>query len=138
MNNKEGGDNLSPPFFYYLIITFLVLPFCSRMYTPFFNSAFCLLLSFPLYTNFPSVLSSKYFCLFSAFSVFSAWKSKKFLYFCNQVLANRRDTTLLWQIFHEPRSGRWYDFNGKFKSIRYYFAFSQKPRKLLGNNNATR
>ena len=22
------------------------------------------------------------------------------------------------------------------KSIRYYFAFSQKPRKLIGNNNA--
>ena len=27
-----------------------------------------------------------------------------------------------------------HDIVGKKQSIRYYFAFSQKPRKLIGNN----
>ena len=29
-----------------------------------------------------------------------------------------------------------HDIVGKKQSIRYYFAFSQKPRKLIGNNVA--
>ena len=34
-----------------------------------------------------------------------ACNSKNFLYFCNQVLANRRDTTLLRQTNLSPREG---------------------------------
>ena len=38
-------------------------------------------------------------------AAFSAWKSKNFLYFCNQVLADRRDTTLLRQKILSPGVG---------------------------------
>ena len=65
------------------------------------------------------------------FFAFSACKSKNFLYFCNQVLADRRDTTLLRQADLSPGAGAGMTLVVNSKSIRYYFALSQEPRKLI-------
>ena len=50
-------------------------------------------------------ITSKFFAIILCFRPFSAWKSKNFLYFCNQVLADRRDTTLLRQKILSPGVG---------------------------------
>ena len=46
-----------------------------------------------------------------------------------------KDITFQINLYLCPRFG---EKSGLIESIRYYFAFSQKRRKLIGNKNATR
>ena len=67
--------------------------------------------------------------LFLYFRPFSACKSKNFLYFCNQVLADRRDTTLLRQTDLSPREGAGMILVVNSKA----FAIISRSAKSLGN-----
>ena len=76
-------------------------------------------------------ISSKYFGTFFIFSPLFRLEFQKLFVLLQSSTG--------WSSWHdaatadwfEPKRGCRYDFSGKFKSIRYYFALSQEPRKLI-------
>ena len=90
-------------------------PFCAPH--PALKQAFSSFLSFSVFFSFsfynPQLSSSSFHHLFATFLRKSLIIEKIFVF--------------LQTVRGEIRTN---------KSIRYYFAFSQKPRKLIGNNNA--